>query len=313
MKRKNGLWIWVSLAGIALFLCFPAAAGAGVRSGLALCWGVLIPSLFPVSVLAGCLIRMRGTGSASSPAERWMRALFRLPGAAALPFLLGLLGGFPLGARLAASLCREGTLTKQDAARLAGLSNNAGPGFLLGAAGTILGSPAVGMMLFGIQFTSAVLAGILLRGASKQQKKPSVNTETSTNGKAVSATAILPKSIADSALAMLRLTGAVAFFQAVSFCLFGLLPMDALPPIWKAFYSALVELAGGIALFRGISAQAVFPMAAALIGWGGLCVHLQAFQALSEAEIPFRPYLRHKFLQMLLAWSMGLLLFSFRG
>ena len=88
MKRKNGLWIWVSLAGIALFLCFPAAAGAGVRSGLALCGGVLIPSLFPVSVLAGCLIRMRGTGSASSPAERWMRALFRLPGAAALDIRL---------------------------------------------------------------------------------------------------------------------------------------------------------------------------------------------------------------------------------
>jgi len=293
MKRKSVLSIWLILFGLALFLLFPEPTQAGGRAGLALCGSVLIPSLFPVSVLAGCLIQIHTAGSASRLAERGMRTLFGLPGAAALPLLLGLLGGFPLGAQLAASAYGAGTLTKHDAARLAGLSNQAGPAFLLGAAGTILGSPGVGMTLFCIQLASAVLTGILFRASRKASPQIQKSPESSVASRA----AILPKCIADSALAMLRLTGAVVFFQAVLSCLAAALPFSALPPVIQAACSGVLELTGGLAALRGIRLTVLLPLSAGMIGWSGLCVHLQAAQALSGQNIPVHPYLKYKTLQ----------------
>ena len=282
----------LALAGIVLFLCFPGPVRAGVQSGLSLSVGVLVPALFPVSVLAGCLIQTRGTEPAGPRAERWMNRLFGLPGSAALPLLLGILGGFPLGAQLSASACDAGLLNRKQAARLAGLSCNAGPAFLLGAAGSLLGSPALGAALLLIQLLSCLLAGILLSAPSLPSEKGS--------GKSApprSLGAVLPQCLESGTLAMVRLTGTVCFFQAAYSCLNAVLPLRALPPFWQAGISGALELTGGLNLLRETDPRVCLPLAALLIGWGGLCVYLQAAESLSRAGISTAPYLRQKGLQ----------------
>ncbi len=293
MKGRTLLRFLIPLAGIGLFLCFPDRTGTGVRAGLSLCAGVLVPTLFPVSVLAGCLIRMSVDAHAGQWTERRMQALFGLPGTGALPLLLGMLGGFPLGAQLAAAACETGQLTKEEAARLSGLCNNAGPAFLLGSVGTMLGSPVLGCTLFGIQMLASLITGLLFR-------RPSVRRAAATQkaaGRPPSLGAILPRCIGESAGAMLRLTGAVCFFQAVLSCLETILPISSLPSLWQAAVSGALELTGGLSLLRSQQGWAALPTAAALIGWGGLCVHLQAAEALNRAGLPMGPYLLHKAVQ----------------
>ncbi len=293
LKRRTVIALLIPAAGIGLFLRFPGPAADGVRAGLRLCGSVLIPALFPVSVLSGCLIRMSVPGGASRQTERVMRRLFALPGQAAAPLLLGLLGGFPLGAQLAATACEEGLLTKQEAARLAGLSTNAGPAFLLGAVSAMLGAPRLGALLLAVQLCSAVLTGFLLRGRSD----PLAQIKSRPTNRSASLSTVLPLSISSSAAAMLRLAGAVAFFQSVTACLGAALPLAALPPLLRAGLTGTLELTGGLALLCESAGASALPLAAAMIGWGGLCVHLQAAQALSAAGIPMGPYLRHKAVQ----------------
>lgn len=293
MKQKSVIQIGIPILGICLFLCFPLQTRDGVQAGLALCGGILIPSLFPVSVLASCLIRMQAGTCGGSRTERWMRALFGLPGSAALPLLLGILGGFPLGAQLTASAYESGQLSKQEAARLAGLSNNAGPAFLLGAVSVMLGSLSRGAILMGIQLASSLLAGCLLRESAHCP----VHTKKVQKNQPASIAALLPQCITESAVAMLRLTGAICFFHATTACVIPLLPVSNLPTLWQAGLSGVLELTGGLSLLRGTVSPALMPLTAALISWGGLCVHLQSFQALAKAEIPMGPYLRHKTLQ----------------
>ncbi len=299
----KSLWrLWLPLAGIGLFLWLPGAAREGVRSGFTLCRTVLIPALFPVSVLAGCLIRTHPPGKSGKLSDRAMQALFGLPGDAALPLLLGLLGGFPLGAQLTASAYEAGHLSKQDAARLAGLSNNAGPAFLLGAVGTMLENPAPGVALFFIQLGSVLLCGLLRHNRSRCR----MNKKNSEKQPPPSLGTVLPLCIGESAFAMLRLTGAVCFFQAALFCLKALFPLTGLSPLWQAGLSGALELTGGLELFRGEASPALLPVAAACIGWGGLCVHLQAAQALTRVGLPMGPYLRCKAIQSLLALLLAL-------
>ena len=306
MRRRSVFQSAILLAGIGLFLCFPDRAREGVRAGLSLCGSVLVPALFPVSVLSGCLIRTRSSPGNGAWAERWMQALFGLPGAGALPLLLGMLGGFPLGAQLAATAFETGQLTKDEAARLGGLSNNAGPAFLLGAAGTILGSPALGGLLFGIQLIACIITGHLFR---RPTKRPAAVKRKSSDC-FLSLGSVLPRCMGESAVAMLRLTGAVVFFQALTACLGAILPLSALPSLCQAAISATLELTGGLALLKSEQAFAVLPLAAALIGWGGFCVHLQAADAMKQAGLPVGPYLWHKAAQ---AGVSVLLALFFRG
>lgn len=306
MKQQTVFWHMIPLMGIGLFLCFPGPAQTGVRSGLELCGKALIPSLFPVSVLSGCLIRMHAAGGSAQWSGRIMQQLFGLPGQAAVPLLLGLLGGFPLGAQLSASACEAGLLSKREAARLAGLSCNAGPAFLLGTLGAILAVPSIGMALLVIQLLSAGLTGFLLRKPIEQSRLLPKRTAQ----QPLAFTAVLPQCISQSAVAMLRLTGTVAFFQALISCMTALLPLSALPPLWQAGISGSLELTGGLVLLQAELHPATLPLFAALIGWGGVCVHLQAAQALSAAGIPIGPYLRHKAIQSGISLILSIFFFS---
>ena len=116
----------VLLALMAALLWQNEAVGQAVRQGLALCARSVIPALFPffaaVSFAVGCgffdMLRQLG-----------------LPRGAAV-FLLGAVGGYPVGARTVGELYRGGGLSRQGALRLLSCCNNAGPSFILSIAGT---------------------------------------------------------------------------------------------------------------------------------------------------------------------------------
>ena len=111
------------------------AAGA-----LALCAGTVIPALFPFMAVAGMLVRL-GLGQWLAPYMAGLTApLFRLPGCAGSALLLGLVGGYPIGARTAAELYTSGALTRQEAERLLTFCNNSNPVFLV----SVLGSGVFG-------------------------------------------------------------------------------------------------------------------------------------------------------------------------
>ena len=291
MRRVFDPRLLVPLGLAALFLCFPSRSAAGAASGLRLAAELLIPSLFPVGVLSGCLLRMGPERAAERLAGRAVRRCFGVSGAGALPLVLGLLGGYPLGTLLVCSMYREGRLSGEDARRLSGLCNHAGPAFLLGVAGTVLGALRLGAALIGVQLLSALLTGLLLRrppaGGQAAPPPPS--------GQRGFLDALL-QSIRETALSMVALTGTLCFFHAGLACLEGLLPLSALPPALRACITGFLELSGGISALAGLSARTSFSLAALLVGWGGCCVHLQAASALRSAGLPVAPYLRAKLL-----------------
>ena len=310
MKQLSGRRFLFPVCGIILLLLFPTEAGAGVRSGLQLCGNVLIPSLFPVSVLAGCLLRMQPDRAAERLTGGWMQTLFGLPGACSVPVSLGLLGGFPLGAQLTATLYREGGISRAAAVRLSMICNFAGPAFLFGIVGTALGGQPYGAVLFLIQFVSAVLSGMLLFDPQDSTEENNHNFRQP----ALSFWDALPASISESAAGMLRLTGAIVFFSAMTACLSVLLPLHALPQIGKSILLGILEVSSGIDSLRGIPHLYSFPTAAFLVGWGGLCVHLQAAGALHVVGLPVKPYLISKLLQGLVSSVIScLLLPTFTG
>lgn len=70
-------------------------------------------------------------------------------GCASSALLLGLVGGYPIGAQTAAGLYRDRLLTREEAQRLLTFCNNANPVFLISVLGAgVFGSVRVGVWLW---------------------------------------------------------------------------------------------------------------------------------------------------------------------
>ena len=138
-------------AGAALFLLFlfsSAEARQGAADGLQL-WGtLLVPSLLPYFAAAGLLTRL---GAVDALARRLAPAaarLFGVSGAGAAVFLLGLSGGYPLGAASIGELYRDGVIQNDEAEHLLAFCDNSGPAFAVGALGAgVFGSAGWGLQI----------------------------------------------------------------------------------------------------------------------------------------------------------------------
>ena len=175
--------IWAEGLGLAglggLLFAFPTESLQAAREGVSLCLELLVPSLFPFFVLSSLLISTGLAGLCARPLTRWMEPLFGVGGAGAAALVLGLVGGYPAGARAVAQLVERGECSREEAGRLSRFCNNCGPAFFLGAVGVgVFGSQQAGLLLLGANLLAALLVGFLSargrpRGAARPAAAPS--------------------------------------------------------------------------------------------------------------------------------------------
>lgn len=266
---------------MAVLLWQNETVSAAVRQGLALCARSVIPSLFPFFVVVSFAV---GCGFFAA-----LRRL-RLPVEAAV-FLVGVVGGYPVGARTVGELYRGGDLSKERAEALLTFCSNAGPSFIFSIAGMgVFGSRKIGLVLYGIHILSALAAGGLLGGLRPAQNalKPG-RFDRKTAGNGTKLPALFVSCVGSAAAAMVNICAFVVFFLVVMALARQAWP--AVPPLALG----LLELTGGVTSLE--ASPAGFCMAAALLGWGGVSVHCQTAAVLEDTELSLKRYLLAKALQ----------------
>lgn len=299
------------LVCMAVLLWQNETASAAVRQGLSLCARSVIPSLFPFFVVVSFAV---GCG--------FFAALRRLglPVGAAV-FLVGIVGGYPVGARTVGELYRGGDLSKERAEALLTFCSNAGPSFIFSIAGVgVFGSQKIGLALYGIHILSALAAGGLLDGlrsvrnvsktagsdmkTARCDMKPASNCMKSA-GNGTKLPALFVSCVGSAAAAMVNICAFVIFFLVVMALVRQAWP--GLPPLALG----LLELTGGITSLE--ASPAGFCMAAALLGWGGVSVHCQTAAVLEDTGLSLRRYLLAKALQAVVSalFALGVCRFFF--
>ena len=165
-ERVRDLLLGLALlcATLALML-YPQPSMEAAKSGLALCYNVIIPSLFPFFVLSSLVVELGLAGYLGRLLEGLMRPLFHVSGACASAFALGFIGGYPVGAKTAISLYENGMCTKTEAERLLAFCNNSGPAFILGVVGAgVFASSRVGVLLY-LAHAAASFSSVFTRPA----------------------------------------------------------------------------------------------------------------------------------------------------
>ena len=283
-------------AAFAALLRFPQEVSASVTEGLRLSVSVLIPSLFPFFICVNLTSALGLTGVLARVFAPVMRRMFHVSGAGCTAVLCGAAGGYPSGAQCVAALYREGQLSRAEAEYLLLFCNNAGPAFLFGAVGTVLGIGMTGcLLLWGIHLLSALVIGLVNRPKEAPNAALPPVQRANASGAVVEA-------VRSAGQAVLQITMFVAAFSVLA----RLLTMAAahiLPDGVCTVLTGMLELSGGVAALAAmpIALRCKLALASFFLGFGGLCVWMQTQAVLAPAGLSGCGMLLAKLAQGLLA------------
>lgn len=291
------------LAGFLIFalLRYPEAMLAASAESTYLWFTRVLPSLFPFMAACGLLLRLGAAEKLGRLLRPIMRPLFGLPGICAFPFFLGILSGYPMGAKITAMLYEKNLLSPEEARHVLTFSNNPGPLFLVGTVGAaFFHAPFWGYALLLSTFFGALATGILWRFG--QTCPPAGPNRRYPPSAPVSPMSALSASVSDSVATILQIGGYMILFGALAEAaeqagLFTLLShwLSFLP--FSANYlqgicAGLLEMTNGAHLLS-TAADSLRPRlcaAAFLVSFGGLSILGQTFGVLSGLPVSKREY-----------------------
>ena len=283
---KKNLRLIASAAAMMLLILDSRACAVAAAQALEICIRTVIPSLFQFFVLSGYLTQPFHGG-------RWIARIFRMNGNCGSLILMGLLSGYPVGAKSAAEGYQSGYLSKQQADRLLFFCSQAGPSFLFGIVAAQFDKLHYAWALWAIQICSSITVANLIPGQDLPFQTKSAK---------------LPHSV-DSMGSALHAMGAVCGWVIVFSVFLQFLNrwvLWLLPPQLQILLQGLLELTSGCLMLTKIDNVPLrFLFAAVMLNFGGLCVLLQTVSVSSVLKI--KNYILGKILQTMVALLYALL------
>ena len=276
----------------AVFLIFliynPALCTLGATKGLSLWYKQVLPALFPAMAAASFLISRKSIQA----------ALKHLPFPASAAFLSGLLCGSPMGALTCSGLYASKLLSQRSARWVVCFVQLPSPLFLSGfVASTLLALPAKMRFIFLLCAYLPFLASFLLCTLLfllKPAAKYSISLEKDIQKVASPEPSL--NDICDTCLLLLvRIGVLLMFFSILSEFLNSAAPQSAV----QTLLIGMLEMTTGISKISSLNTLSLRYKSAIclfLLGFGGICVHIQVRQAWQQSDFPIFRYILVRFL-----------------
>ncbi len=146
-KRNLIIASFVALACCILMVALPTTALYSARKGISLWVTDVLPALLPFFICANFLQNL---------------GVIRFLRSGVFPFVMGVLSGYPMGAKIIGDLRRQNEITLNEACRLLSFCSTSGPAFIIGAVGAgMLGSGTSGIIIACAHYAGALLNGML--------------------------------------------------------------------------------------------------------------------------------------------------------
>lgn len=304
------------------------------KEGLLLFTNSIVPSLFPFFIATELLSYTTIVTKLGKLLNPIMRPIFNIPGIGSFALLMGIISGYPTGAKIVVNLLNDDLCTKEEAERMLAFTNNSGPLFILGTVGiTLFGNSTIGFLLLLTHILASISVGILFRFWKKNNSyktnylKNTSNIKSNLNNNKNNKEEvnfsnlgdILGKSIYSSIKTVVIIGGFVVLFSVVLSILknSNIISMLAhiLYPILKCFeienidfsfsiISGFLELTNGVSQATSIACKEIsnnIIICAFLLGFGGISILLQVWSIISKSNISIKPYFIGKLLHGILA------------
>ena len=313
--RKKSVSLSVSVQKSALALCAvffmililknSRAAIDYTSELLILCSRTVVPSLFPFMVLSDVLLNLNVGDICQRLTPKWLCSILGISARELFIFIIGILCGFPVGAKAAGKMYSLGELDKNEVERVLTYSSIPSAAFVIGTVGiSMYKNQRIGIIIYVSVLTSALISMQLWRAVKKDAQnsiKIPHPKHASTNARAD-----LAGAISRSAKAMLNICAFVTFFGTVCKILTA--------SIFKSsFFEPIIPLvSGALEMSSGVKQSSHIPnltlsicASAMICAWSGFSVHLQIISTLESElgsrSVSLKPYFLHKLLQCVIA------------
>ncbi|RSL29608.1 sporulation integral membrane protein YlbJ [Salibacterium salarium] len=303
-------------------IIYPQEVLEASRDGLLMWSNSVFPSLLPFFIAAELLIAFGVVSFLGVLLDPVMRPLFNVPGSGGFVWAMGLVSGFPSGAKFTVKLRKQNKISKEEAERLVSFTNCSNPLFICGAVAVgFFHDVSLGLLLAITHYTANTLVGLVMR-FYKPASAPSANITSAFSFRdAIQAvirdqendTRPFGKKLGDAVTTSINTLFMVGGFIVLFSVLYRLLNVTGMieymawiPGTMLAFFSfesdlAFPWLSGFFEITVGnklISDLTNIPMlekaivAAFVLGFSGFSVHAQVASLLAETDIRFSPFLR---------------------
>ncbi|MBQ3415640.1 MAG: sporulation integral membrane protein YlbJ [Clostridia bacterium] len=319
--RKNFLPILFLLFTICL-LIFSKSNLQAVKSGLSLWANSVIPSLFPFFVATELLMHTNIIYFFQKYLNKFIEPIFNVRGAGCFAFLMGIISGYPIGAKIACEFRKSNTCSKEECERLLSFTNNSGPLFIIGTVGiSMFGSSQIGLILFISHLLASITVGFIFRFWHKNSSNNSYKIFKTTNTKFVKFSnlgEVLSESIKQATSTIMLIGGFIVIFSSIISILnnsnifnflsiilepiFNLLNIDI--SFINGLLTGLLEITNGIKQISTIQIKKIsinLILTSLLLGFGGISILLQVFSIVSKTDLSIKPYIYGKILQGLVS------------
>ena len=351
IKKSNTKFIFLSIKRNILptFFClftlcliiFSKSNLVAAKEGLLLWANTIVPSLLPFFIATELLSYTTIVSKLGKLLNPIMRPIFNIPGIGSFALLMGIISGYPTGAKIVVNLLDDNLCTKEEAERMLAFTNNSGPLFILGTVGIMLfGNSTIGFLLLFTHILASLSVGIIFRFWKKNnsnnikysKKTTNSNNTYNTNKEEVNFSNlgdILGKSIYSSIKTIVIIGGFVVLFSVVLSILKNSNIISILAhilyPFLKCFgidninfsislINGFLELTNGVFLVSSIACKEIsinIIICAFLLGFGGISIMLQVWSIIAKSNISIKPYFIGKLLHGILAALYTFLLITY--
>lgn len=311
-----------------LILSNPTRYTSGTVEGLKLFFNSVLPGLFPFMLLTKLLTEVGLVFKISKKLNKVSKFIFKTPGVSLYAFLMSILSGYPIGAKIIADLYGKNLITEQDAKRMSVFCTTSGPIFVISSVGiSMFGNYKIGIILYISHILSSVLMGILYSWLSKnnncitnlpfdvQNTQKSSNTEII--GNAVSST-INSLFVVGAYITIFYLIteiivslNIVPVFSNFAFKLFK--PFGISKNEITGFLYGLIEVTRGAKTLSASSSIFSVVFASGILSFSGLSIIMQSMAFLKQAKIKTHFFVIVKSVHMILSMILCFILISFCG
>lgn len=300
--KKQKITIFLLLSLLLCFFFFPSLCFSGAKGGLTLWFYTIIPSLLPFLIVSNLILRLNLLPYLTPLLAPFFQKFFSVSKTGCYPILIGLLSGYPMGAKACADLVRKGEISKEEGQYLLSFVNNASPMFITSfVASQCLKLPSLQYIFYGLILGSAFLCSLFFRMFSQKNKtrKQFVSTcVPAQKDEPLPLITALDSSILDSFITITKIGGFIILFSILGEFVLAL-------PAYLGFLRYLllctIEITTAVH-FVSISAYSM-PIKIILIlattTFGGLSGLFQTQSVIAESGLSLTHYIIMKLIQSL--------------
>lgn len=304
--KSNKIIILLILFVCIIFILNPELYSKSCLNAISVWTLKVLPVLFPFFVFTRIIVNL--SEFKTNKMDKFFNNIYRLPKFGFKIFLLSVISGYPMGAKLICTLNEQGIIQKKEAEKMMSFCSVSGPMFIIGTVGVnIFLSYKAGLIILVANIIAALINGLIYRKDKYVEKEVSYSGKKNDN--------ILSSSVYDATLSILMVCAYIVISFLIIDVLINLHVIDNLsnaictifncPQNFDTIKSSIIgifEITRGIIELNNVNISLTLKtiIASGLIGFGGISILLQSLSFLNQLKISTKTIVKQKITQALL-------------